>query len=318
MKAIILNQTGGVENLIVSEVPAPELKPQDVLVRVKAISINPVDAYLRANESAHPHFLQTGPDEKPIILGWDISGEVKSVGSSVTNFKEGDEVFGMVNFPGHGKAYAEYTSAPASQLAKKPVSVSFEEAAGATLAALTAYQSLVIYAQIKAGDKVLIHAAAGGVGHFAVQLAKAFGAYVIGTASSANRDFVLSLGADEFIDYQNEKFEEIVTDADIIIDSQYGNHVERSVQSLKKGGRLISLLTPVYEELQTALTEKHAFYHQLLVQSNGEDMQALAALMESGKLKTHVSKIVEFGQMDEAHRQIETRTTRGKVIVKGI
>ena len=207
MKAIILKEAGGIENLELTDMPIPVLNSDEVLIQVKAISINPVDIKTRMGKSLYDDLKSRN---EPIILGWDVSGVIAETGSSVTQFKKGDEVFGMINFPGHGKAYAEYVAAPASHLALKPSNISHEAAAAATLAALTAWQSLVTHAKIKKGQKVLIHAAAGGVGHYAVQIAKHLGAYVIGTSSASNREFVSGLGADEQIDYKTTRMEDAV------------------------------------------------------------------------------------------------------------
>jgi len=212
MKVITLYEPGSIENLKIEEVDIPQISDNEVLVQVKAISINPVDVKSRAGKGVYGRL----KDIKPLILGWDISGIITQKGKDVTDFEIGYEVFGMVNFPGHGKAYAEYVAVPANQLALKPASISFEEAAAATLAALTAWQALVNNAKVKSGDKVLIHSAAGGVGHYAVQIAKFLGAHVIGTSSANNRDFVLSLGADEHIDYQNQQFEDRAADLDFV------------------------------------------------------------------------------------------------------
>ncbi len=240
MKAIILKNTGGPENLILADVPVPEIQDDEVLVKVKSIGINPVDASLRQNNERLHSMLQP-VDGQAYILGWDISGIIEKTGSEVKSFKIGDEVFGMINFAGNGKAYAEYVAAPAAHLALKPANISFEEAAAATLAALTAWQALVTHGKIKGGKKVLIHGASGGVGHYAVQIAKYFGAYIIGSASGPNRNFVKELGADEFIDYTSETFEEKVKDADLVIDSLGGEHLCRSLKATKSGGRLICL-----------------------------------------------------------------------------
>ena len=197
MKAIVLKTPGGVENLTIQEVERPTIKSGEVLIQVKAISINPVDVKSRSGKGVYGRI----KDENPLILGWDILGIV--VESEDAKFKTGDAVFGMVQFPGHGRAYAEYVAAPASQLALKPQNITYEEAAAATLVALTAWQALVKNAQVQKGQKVLIHAASGGVGHMAVQIAKYLGATVVGTSSAKNRDYVLGLGADAHIDYQN-------------------------------------------------------------------------------------------------------------------
>ncbi len=207
MKAIILKEAGGPENLEITEVPIPTANKGEVLVKVKAISINPVDIKTRKGLALYGKL----QEDKPIILGWDIAGEVVEVGEGVTTLEIGDEVFGMINFPGHGKAYAEYVTAPAEQLAEKPEFISTQEAVAGTLAALTAWQVLIDEAKLQPGERVLIHAAAGGVGHFAVQIAKYLGAYVIGTASDPNYDFVKELGADEFVDYKQVRFEDEFT-----------------------------------------------------------------------------------------------------------
>jgi NADPH:quinone reductase-like Zn-dependent oxidoreductase len=204
MKAIILKDFGGVEQLELTELPTPVIGEGEVLVQIKAISINPVDVKTRAGKGAAGKL----KGESPMILGWDIAGIVTE--SRAEEFEAGDEVFGMVNFPGHGRAYAEYVAAPADQLALKPTTVNFESAAAATLAALTAWQAFSDHGRLRAGQRVLIHAAAGGVGHFAVQIARHIGAYVIGTASAENKEFVLGLGANECIDYKTERFEEVV------------------------------------------------------------------------------------------------------------
>jgi NADPH:quinone reductase-like Zn-dependent oxidoreductase len=189
MKAIILKDFGGVENLVPAEIPVPTIAADEVLVKLKTISINPVDAKTRSGKGVAGRM----KDESPIILGWDLSGEITEVGADVTAFKPGDEVFAMIDFPKSGKAYAEYVKAKADELALKPAGISHEEAAAATLAALTSWQAFHTYAPIKPGDRVLIHAASGGVGHYAVQIAKHLGAYVIATSSAANREFVLGL-----------------------------------------------------------------------------------------------------------------------------
>jgi NADPH:quinone reductase-like Zn-dependent oxidoreductase len=320
MKAVVLTQPGGVENLILTQVPTPLPKDNDVLLQVSAISINPVDVAVRGNEIFLRHVLKIHPrlyGTSPVILGWDISGVVTETGNAVTKFRRGDEVFGMVNFEGQGKAYAEYVAAPEHHLALKPANITHEEAAAATLAALTAWQALVTHAKIKKDDKVLIHSASGGVGHYAVQIAKYFGAYVIGTSSAANKDFVLGLGADQHIDYSRQRFEEVVTDADIVLDSVgEDGHLQRSLAALKKGGRLISILHFFTDEaLLKKIKEKDVFAYRLGVESNGEEMQSIAGLLEKGALHSHVSKTFPFTGMAEAHTQVATGKTKGKIVV---
>lgn len=315
MKAIKLANNGGTENLILTEIPTPEIHENEVLVRVKAIGINPVDAFVRNHQFALEMFLKPQPGET-VIIGWDISGVVEAVGKQVTQWKTGDEVFGMINFRGHGKAYAEYVAAPADQLALKPGNISHEEASAATLAALTAWQSLVTYGKVKAGEKVLIHGAGGGVGHYAVQIAKHLGAHVVGTGSAAKKDFILGLGADEFIDHTAVRFEDIVNDADVVIDPLFGDHIFRSLAAVKEGGRVIALLVPFTDEkLATKVQEKNLYAHTLNVVSDGKDMQQLARLLESGAVRSHVSATFPFEELAKAHDAIETGKTLGKIVV---
>jgi NADPH:quinone reductase-like Zn-dependent oxidoreductase len=317
MKAFTLKENGGIENLKLSEIEMPKINAYEVLVKVKAISINPVDALVRQNKSFLQGILKPGKDEDTFILGWDISGIVEETGSHVKEFKKGDNIFGMVNFPGNGKAYAEYVVAPANQLALKPDNISFEEAAAATLAALTAWQGLVTHAKIQEGDKVLIHAAGGGVGHYAVQIAKSFETYIIGTGSSSKRDFVLGLGANEFIDYTSEKFEDNVKDADIVFDSiKSSEHLLRSIEAAKKGGRVISIKSSFEGELAEKAKAKNLQTSRILVSSNGDDMKQIATLLEEGKIHSHVSQTFSFADLPKAHQQIETGKTLGKIVVQ--
>jgi NADPH:quinone reductase-like Zn-dependent oxidoreductase len=313
MKAITLKKTGGTENLILTELPLPEVAPDQILIKVKAIGINPVDAFVRQYQKALEDYVQ--PKNGSIVLGWDISGFIENLGSNVKEFKKGDEVFGMVNFPGEGRAYAEYVAAPESHVALKPSNITHEEAAAATLAALTAWQALVTHAKVKKGDKVLIHGAAGGVGHYAVQIAKHFGAYVTGTASGGNENLLKKLGADEFIDHTKEKFETRVKDADIVIDPIYGDHVLRSLDAVKKGGKVVTLLTFFEGEIADKAKAKQIFTHRLKVSSNGNDMKQLAALLASGEIRSHITGTYSFDQLAKAHLQIETGKTKGKIVV---
>lgn len=312
MKAYILNKTGEVGNLVLSETEQPNAKADEVLVEIRAISINPVDVKTRAARKVLNMIVGTEP---PIILGWDIAGKVTAVGENVTQFVPGDSVFGMVNFPGQGRAYAEYVAAPESQLAKIPANTSFEDAAATTLAALTALQ--VLQSRVKRGDRVLIHAGSGGVGHFAIQIAKHLGAYVTSTSSTKNRDFVMTLGADKHIDYRQQKFEQVVSDIDFILDSMGGDVLKNSLKVVKDGGKIISLPSPEFPEEVKAYVEKHnidvLFF---MVQSNGSDMNTLKGMLETGMLKPHVSKIFAFEELAAAHVQIESGRTVGKVIVK--
>ena len=311
MKAIVLEKAGGVENLIMKDIDKPVVKENEVLVEVKAISINPVDFKVRAIEDV---ITMICGEKRPVILGWDIAGTVVSTGDKVTKFKTGDHVFGMVNFPGRGNAYAELVASPEDDLAKIPSNVSFEEAAATTLAALTALQ--VLQGRIKKDDRVLIHAGSGGVGHFAIQIAKSLGAHVITTSSAKNKDFVMSLGADEHIDYRTQAFEEVATNIDFVLDPMGEEVLVKSLQIVKEGGSIICLLANhVTEEVLGQAGKRHINVSPLLVQSNGNDMITLATMLESGALKPHVSKLFSFEVMAGAHLQLESGRTVGKVVV---
>ena len=311
MKAIILNEPGEPDNLQLQEIEKPRLKPNEVLVKTKALSINPVDIKTRRGKAQFSQ-LRTEP---PVILGWDISGEVVAVGEEAKKFKVGDAVFGMVNFPGHGKAYAEYVAAPETHLAHKPDAISHQEAAAATLAALTAWQVLVQQAKIKPGQRVFIQAAAGGVGHFAVQIAKHIGAYVIGVASGANAEFLKELGVNQHIDYTKEQFDEVLPVVDFVLDSLGGDMVPRYFKILKNEAQLISIVGGVNEEMKKRADALHIKGANYLVHSSGDDMQKLAELLQTGVLKAHVSQEFAFENIADAHRQIETGKTRGKVVI---
>lgn len=313
MKAYILNQAGGVENLVLTETDKPVIKAEEVLVKVKTISINPVDVKSRASEGTLSWLFA---QERPAVLGWDIAGEVVEAGSEVSGFEIGDVVFGMVNFPGRGKAYAEYVAVPADHLSLKPENISFEDAAGATLAALTALQSLRA-GNVKKGDKVLIHGASGGVGHYTVQLAKWLGAFVVGTSSEANKNFVSELGADEHIDYMATKFEAAGDDFDFILDSQAGDTLSRSLKITKGGGTVVSIPSSNLPESDRKMAAELGIHLiPVLVKSSGEDMAVLADLLRSGTLKTHVHQVFGFEELKAAHTSLEHGKVRGKIIIK--
>ncbi|GGG64208.1 NADP-dependent oxidoreductase [Epilithonimonas arachidiradicis] len=309
MKAIVLKEAGSVENLEYVELEKPTIKEGEVLIKVKVISINPVDVKSRAGKGVYGRI----KTENPLILGWDISGIVEETKSA--DFKVGDEVFGMVNFPGHGKAYAEYIAAPANQLALKPKNISFEDAAASTLVALTAYQALVHNANIQEGQNVLVHAASGGVGHIAVQIAKHFGAKVTGTSSAKNKDFVLSLGADSHIDYHGFDWKSAGRTFDFVLDTIGGDNIDHSLEVTKEGGSIISIPTGLNEQVTSKAESKGVKGYFILVQSSGEDMKQIASLLESGAIKAHVSKTFPFEQMREAHLEQETGRTVGKIVV---
>ena len=311
MKAILLEKAGGPENLHLTEVDKPSIKNNEVLVAVKAISLNPADVKPKyVDEMLNSMY----GEKRPVILGWDIAGTITQVGTDVTNLKVGDKVFGMVNFPGVGNAYAEFVAAPEFHLAIMPETISFEEAAATTLAALTALQ--ILSGRINKGDKVLIQAGSGGVGHFAIQIAKKMGAYVIATSSAKNKDFVLSIGADEHIDYHAQKFEEVLTDIDFVLDTLGGKVLENSVKVLKEGGTLFTTLDKdLPEDANAIVADKNLSINNILVHSSAEDMNTLKGMLENGSLKPNIYKTFAFEDMADAHTEVEKGRTVGKVIV---
>ncbi|QQQ28657.1 NADP-dependent oxidoreductase [Chryseobacterium indoltheticum] len=308
MKAIILENAGGTENLKLTEIEKPTIKQGEVLVEVKSISINPIDVKTRSGKGA----FQKLKDENPLILGWDISGIVVETHSS--KFKVNDEVFGMINFPGLGKAYAQLVVASENLIALKPKNINFEEAAATSLAALTALQAIE-KAKLKDGQNVLIHAASGGVGHFAVQIAKYLGASVTGTSSAKNREFVLSLGADQHIDYKNYDWENSEEKFDFILDTIGGENIDHSVKVLKKGGTIISIPSGLNEDVEEKAVSVKGKGFKMMVQSNGNDMQKLAELLEKGFVKPHIYKTYHFNDMSAAHEELEKGGTVGKIVV---
>lgn len=310
MKAIIVTQTGGTENLRYQDIPTPHINDGEVLVKVKAFSLNPVDIKTRKGQGVYGRI----KEEQPLILGWDISGEVIEVGSNVRKFKVGDNVFGMVNFPGHGKAYAEFVACPSDHLSLKPKEISHQEAAASTLALLTAYQTLILQAKLKSGEKILIHAAAGGVGHFAVQIAKLVGAYIVGTSSESNTTFLEKIGVDVHVDYTKEKFEEIIKEVDVVLDPIGGDNLLKSLNVLKEGGRLVSIVG-MSDGVKQMAQEKGIVAIPYLVQASGQDMEKMAKFLRIGAIKPHISKEFNFDSIVQAHQELEGGRTRGKIVV---
>lgn len=308
MRAVVQDTFGGPEVLRLADVPEPAPLPTELVVLVKAIGVNPVETYIRAGR-----FPFAG--QPPIILGWDISGVVESVVPGTNRFAPGDEVFGMPLFPRAAKAYAERVAAPSRQLARKPPSLGHNEAAALALAGLTAWQCLVDVAGVKAGDRVLIHAAAGGVGHLAVQIAKALGAQVIATASPGKRAFVHGLGADEVIDYRGVDFAEIVKDADVVLETVGGDYGPRSIETLRPGGLLVTIVDRLNRELAEKVSEAGRRFAGVTVEPDHGGLEALAALAEAGKLKVHVENAFPLGQAGDAHRYLAEAKPRGKIVL---
>jgi NADPH:quinone reductase-like Zn-dependent oxidoreductase len=277
MRAISQDFLGGTEVLREVRLERPVPGPSEVLIRVHAAGVNPTDRKHRAFKAFLP--------EPPFVLGWDVSGVVEAVGAGVTLHKPGDEVFGMLPYPYGVGAHAEYATGPARAFAPKPSNVDHLQAGAIPLAALTAWQALVDTAQVQAGQRVLIHAAAGGVGHLAVQIAKARGAYVIGTASAGKHEFLRGLGADELIDYREVDFADAVSDVDVVLDSIAGDYRSRSLRTLRRGGVLVSILPFGQEELAAEAERLGVRVELMLVEADQTGMLAIAELVESGRLR---------------------------------
>lgn len=306
MKAMVIQQYGGPEELTLADLPIPQPESGEVRVKVHAVSINPVDYKRRQN----------WPSQKlPVVLGWDVSGLVDALGEGVTDLRVGDAVFGMTRFPEEGRAYAEYVVAAATDMARKPESLSYTDAAAMTLAPLTAHQAFETVG-LKAGQTVLIHAAAGGVGHYAVQLAKARGAKVIGTASSRNKDFVLGLGADAFVNYHERPFEEQVAEVDAVFDCVGGDTFTRSFGVVKKGGWVVSIVTRPTDEHTRQAEQRGVQAAWVLVRPSRAHLEVFSSLVASGQLRSHVSQTFSLERVADAHRAQETGRTVGKIVLE--
>ncbi len=314
MRAVIQHTLGGPDVLSVQQVPRPEPLPTEVRVRVHAAGINPVDWKTRAGAG-----MAGVLGEPPFILGWDVSGTVEKTGFGVTILREGDEVYGMPWFPRVAGAYAEYVTAPARQFARKPASISHEQAAAVPLAALTAWQALVDTAHLRSGQRVLIHAAAGGVGHLAVQFAKHLGAHVLGTARADSHDWLTNLGADELIDYTTVRFEDATSDIDVVIDlvgDLHDNTSTRSLDVLRPGGLLVAVPAGVSPELAAAAEAKGRRVTPFLVEPDGPALTTIGALIDSGEVTVKVEEVFPIEHVAAAHTRGEANRTHGKLVLR--
>jgi NADPH:quinone reductase-like Zn-dependent oxidoreductase len=306
MKAVVIHEYGGPEVLKYEDIPRPEPKGDQLLIRVMAAGVNPVDGMIRSGMFTN---------EKrafPIILGGDIAGVIEKVGSKITKFKAGDPVFAYISLDDSG-GYAQYALVTEREAAPKPKSLTYVEAAAVPIVAMTAWQALVDTAKLRAGQTVLIHGGSGGVGSFAIQIAKAHGAKVIATASTANQDFLKQLGADVAIDYTNQKFEDIAKDVDVVLDSIGGDTLARSYGVVKKGGIIVSLVArPKESEL-----EKHGIRGTPLnVEANSEELAEIGKLIDDKKIKVIVSQTFPLSEAMKAQQQVATGHTRGKIVLK--
>lgn len=302
MKAIQIVETGAPNVLTYTDVPKPTLKPDHVLIKIHAVGLNPVDFKIRSAPQMPPWI------KLPAILGWDVSGVVEE--SASDTYQVGDEVYGMVNFPGYGGAYAEYVLAPSDHIAHKPKSLNHIQSAGVPLAALTAYQAFEL-SELSAGQRVLIHAGAGGVGHFAIQLAKLRGATVVTTASERNHTFLRDLGADEIIDYRNVDFETVATEIDMVLQTIGGTHGQKSIQTMKDGGKLVTIVGDANIE-----PERDIQILPMLVEPSAQQLQHLAKWLDNGDLKVHIQETFALQDVAKAHESLETGHTRGKIVLE--
>jgi alcohol dehydrogenase len=331
MKAFIIDRYGSNEVVRAGEMPEPELRDDDVLIQVYAASVNPVD--LRIRDGKLKLIL---PYRLSFILGNDLAGVVVGVGSGVSRFKPGDEVYARTDKDRIG-TFAEFISIKEDAVARKPKELTMEEAASIPLVGLTAWQVLIERANLKRGQKVLIHAGSGGVGTFTIQLAKHLGAIVATTTSTANLDWVKRLGADIVIDYKKENFETILHDYDVVLDTLGGEVLEKSFRVLKPGGRLISIAGPpdhhfaqdmglsqilrlvmrlLSYRIRRRAKQHHVSYSFLFMRPSGEQLHEIGSLIDSGIIHPVVDRVFPFESTKEALAYVENGRAKGKVIVK--
>ena len=306
MKAVVINEYGNESVLNYTDVERPEPKADEILVKVHVAAVNPADWKIRDGMGEMFGF------KLPLILGGDIAGTVEEVGVGVENFKQGDAVYGMTLSSLSG-GYAEYAVAKADAIAPKPESLDFANAASLPIAALTAWQAIFDLANLSSGQRILITGASGGVGSMAVQLAKAKGAFVIGTASGKNEKFVRDLGADEFVDYTAQPFEEVVKDVDVVFDTVGGDTLEQAFQTLKKGGFLVSSAQTPSEEKARELGVEADW---VFCKPSAQQLAEINRLIEEGKLKTHVETVLPLTDVRKAHQLSQSRRTRGKIVLQ--
>ena len=306
MRAVRIHQYGGLAEMRMEEIAIPELGEGEVLVKIFAAGVNPIDWKIREGYLADiiPHTL-------PLTLGWDFAGEIASLGKNVSKWNIGDAVYARPDFSKNG-AYAEYIVVSEDEIARKPKTLSWQKAAAVPLVTLTAWQALKDISAMTQGDRVLIHAGAGGVGIAAIQLAKLAGATVYTTSSPKNIDFLKELGADEVIDYTQEDFSKL-ENLDIVFDTLGGEVLEKSLATLKKGGSLVSVAEVPNEEL-AAKYEVHANF--CFVQANPEQLSEISDLIDSGKLKVEIDSVYRLEDIAQAHEKSESGHTRGKIVIQ--
>lgn len=307
MKAIQMNSYGGPDVLVEAEKRTPEPSAREVLIEVHAAGVNPIDWKVR--EGYAKGWLK---HKLPLVPGWDVSGVIVELGGKVEGFSEGDEVFGKLDSARDG-AYAEYVVSSIENIALKPRSIDHIHAAAVPIAALTAWQSLFDLGGLLKGQTVLIHAAAGGVGHFAVQFAKWKGARVIGTASGRNEEFVRQLGADMFIDYTTGRFEDKASGIDCVLDTMGGEVLSRSLQVLKKGGIVVSTLSEPSEEELARYGVRAA---HVIARGDAGQLRQIAGLIDSGHVLPKVEAVLPIAEARRAHEMSQTGHIRGKIVLR--
>ena len=307
MKAIVIYGYGGPEVLKYEDVPRPEPKAEQILIRVIAAGVNPVDGMIRSGM-----FAKDGNGAFPMVLGGDIAGVVERLGNKITKFKAGDPVFAYVSLDSGG-GYAQYAVVPEGDAAPKPKSLTYVEAGAVPIVALTAWQALIDTAKLNAGQTVLIHGGSGGVGSFAIQIAKARGAKVIATASTANQDLLKQLGTDVAVDYTKQKFEDVAKDVDVVLDSVGKDTLTRSYGVVKKGGIIVSLVArPNQSDL-----EKHGIRGVALsVEPNSGELAQIGKLIDEKKIRVIVSQTFPLSEAKKAQEQVASGHTRGKIVLK--
>ena len=313
MRAIVIEGTGAPDVLTIADVEQPKTANAEFLVKVVAAGVNPIDAKTRSGRGVSALL------EYPAVLGNDFSGIVVTSPYEGHPLQPGDEVYGMAAVPRYGGTYAEYVAVPSMSLARKPKALSHVEAAGVPLAALTAWGMVVELAKAHEGQRILIHAGAGGVGHFAVQFARFFGAWVIATGSTRNLGWLASLGADQVIDYSAERFEEAVQDVDVVIDLIGNVHDEtgtRSLSVLRPGGLIINAPTGSWDTFMEDATAAGVRGSHYKVSADGSTLAVISRLLESGDVRIFVDQVFALEDAAAAHTALETGHTRGKIVLK--
>jgi NADPH:quinone reductase-like Zn-dependent oxidoreductase len=307
MKAVIIHAYGGPEVLKLEDVPRPEPKEDEILIRVIAASVNPVDAAIRQG-----YLARIIGDKLPLIPGMDAAGVVEKAGAKMGKFKAGDPVYAFFTLAGEG-GYGEFVVANENEVAPKPKALTYTQAAAVPAAGSTAWKALVETANLSAGQTVLIHGGSGGVGHFAIQIAKARGARVIATASTANQDFLKQMGADVAIDYTKSKFEDIAKDVDVVLDAVGEDTLKRSYGVVKKGGIIVSIT----DDPDKAALDAHGIRGvSIRTDPKASTLEELTRLIDAKKVTPFVSQVLPLSEVVKAHEQIATRHTRGKIVLK--